>query len=261
MTVEAPPDRDFVQSLERGLAVIQAFSEQRPALSAARIAERTHLSRAACRRFLVTLERLGYVARDEDGLYRLLPAVLRLGYSYLSSQELPQIVRPHCDKLAQTLRVSSSLGVLDGTDLVFIYRALPSGYLHTRLGIGSRLPAQTTAMGRAILAELSEVELDAFLERAQKVAYTVFTATDVAAIKERIHKVRELGYSLLDQEIDLGVRALAVPIRHRSGKVAGSVCVGLYDPRVEPEAIVRDYLPALRQAAAEINSSLALLQD
>ncbi|HZV51389.1 MAG TPA: IclR family transcriptional regulator C-terminal domain-containing protein [Candidatus Dormibacteraeota bacterium] len=259
MTARVPPDRDFVQSLGRGLAVIQAFTDQQPALSIARVAERTRLSRAACRRFLVTLERLGYVVRDEAGRYRLLPAVLRLGYAYLSSQELPQIVRPHCDRLAKTLHVSSSLGVLDGTDIVFLYRALPRGYLHTRLGVGSRLPAHSTAMGRAILAEMSDAELDAHLERAETVAYTPFTATETATIKTRIKQVRELGYSLLDQEIDLGVRALALPLRYRSGKIAGSICLGLYDPRIEPATVVRDYLRPLRQAAAEINSTLALL--
>lgn len=261
--VEDAGGRDFVQSLERGLAVIQAFTDQRPALSAARIAERANLSRAACRRFLVTLERLGYVSRDEAGMYRLLPAVLRLGYAYLSSQELSQIVRPRCEALAQRFRVSSSLGVLDGTDLVFLFRALPAGYLHTQLSVGSRLPAHSTAMGRAILAGMTDVQLDSYLDRVQTAgftSFTSFTAVDRNAIRGRILEARRLGYALLDQEVDLGVRALAVPVRHRSGGVAASICVGLYDPRLEPSTIVERHLDALRAAAAEVESSLALLQ-
>jgi IclR family pca regulon transcriptional regulator len=252
-------DRDFVQSLERGLAVIQAFSDERPALTAVRIAELTNLSRAACRRFLVTLERLGYVSRDQSGLYRLTPAVLRLGYAYLSSQDLPQIVRPHCQALAGEHRVSSSFGVLEGADLVFLVRALPPGYLATRFGVGSRLPAWSCAMGRVVLGGLSDAELQAHLASAQLAPFTPKTVTDPAALTELIGQVRSQGYCLLDQEVDLGVRALALPIQSRPGKLEGSICIGVYDTRVSPQEVISRHLRPLQEAATAINKSLALL--
>jgi IclR family pca regulon transcriptional regulator len=250
-------DRDFVQSLERGLAVIEAFSDQRPAMTAGRIAEHTNLSRAACRRFLVTLERLGYVSRDAQGVYRLRPAVLRLGYAYLSSQELPWIVRPYLEEIARQHPVSTSLGVLDGLDTVFLFRVQLSGHLSTRLSVGSRLPATTTAMGRVLLAGMSDTELEAHLARADLRQWTRHTVTQRDAVRRRVMDARRVGYSVLDQEITPNVRALAVPIRWRSGRTAGSICVGFYDSRVPTAEMVERFLPLLHRAAERIDAALA----
>lgn len=250
-------DRDFVQSLERGLAIIEAFSDTRPAMTAGRIAEHTNLSRAACRRFLVTLERLGYVSRDPQGLYSLRPAVLRLGYAYLSSQELPWIVRPYLEDIARQHPVSSSLGVLDDLEVVFLSRVQLRGQLSTRLSVGSRLPAWACAMGRVLLAGLSDTELDTHLGRAKLQRWTRHTAAHIDAVRRRVREAGELGYSVLDQEITLNVRALAVPISWRSGRRAGSICVGFYDSGVPTPMMVEQFLPLLRQAADRIDAALA----
>ena len=155
---------DFVQSLERGLAVIRSFSQERPALTLSEIADRTGLTRAAARRFLITLRDLGYVGSD-GRLFSLRPRVLELGYSYLSSLPIWEVAKPHLERLADEVRETTSASVLDGTDIVFVARVETKRIMALTLGVGSRLPAWATAMGRVLLADLNAAQLDDYFAR------------------------------------------------------------------------------------------------
>lgn len=248
--------RDFIQSLRRGLAVIRAFTGDRPNLSISEVAERTHISRAAARRILFTLEKLGYVGRTEGGLFRLQPAVLTLGYAYISNQQLPQVARPHMEMVAEELQGSSSLGVLEGTDVIFVARVRSRGYLATTLSVGSRLPAHITAMGRVLLADLADEQIEHYLHTHKPQAFTELTVTDTDRIREAILAARETGFSFIDQELEIGVRALAVPVRDHSGRVIAGLNVAVADPRLSAEQVIRDHLPVLRRAAAAISVGL-----
>jgi IclR family pca regulon transcriptional regulator len=248
--------RDFIQSLERGLAVIRCFTGEHPALSISEVAERTQVSRAAARRILFTLERLGYVGRTEPGLFRLQPAVLTLGYAYISGQHLPQVARPHMEMVAEELQGSCSLAVLEGSDVIFVARVKSRGYLATTLLVGSRLPAHITAMGRVLLADLPEGRIADYLKKARLEAFTDKTLIDRGKIKAAILEARRTGYAFVDQELEIGVRALAVPVRDRSGGVLAGLNVAVADPRLTSVIVIENYLPILRRAAAGISSGL-----
>jgi IclR family pca regulon transcriptional regulator len=258
----SPPDdesdrgRDFIQSLERGLAVIRCFTGEHPALSISEVAERTQVSRAAARRILFTLERLGYVGRTEAGLFRLQPAVLTLGYAYISGQHLPQVARPHMEMVAEELEGSCSLAVLEGSDVIFVARVKSRGYLATTLLVGSRLPAHITAMGRVLLADLPDDRIAEYLKNARLQAFTEKTLIDREKIKAAILEARRTGYSFIDQELEIGVRALAVPVLDRSGSVLAGLNVAVADPRQTSEFVLENHLPVLRRAAIGIASGL-----
>ena len=249
-------NRDFVQSLERGLQVIRCFTADRPDLSVTEVAERTHISRAAARRILVTLEQLGYVARNQAGLFHLQPAILTLGYAYLSGQQLPQVARPFLQEVARQLQGSSSLGVLDGADVLFVARAGSPSLLTTSLSVGSRLPAHVTAMGRVLLAELPDEQIDRYLTDLKVERRTHLTLTEPARIKKAILDARREGYSFVDQELALGIRAVAVPVYDGAGAVVASINVSVADSRAKPGEVLRRCLPVLRQAATRISTGL-----
>ena len=248
--------RDFIQSLRRGLAVIRAFTGDRPSLSISEVADRTHISRAAARRVLFTLEKLGYVGRTEAGQFRLQPAVLTLGYAYISNQQLPQVARPHLEMVAEQLQGSSSLAVLDGADVIFVARVRSRGYLATTLSVGSRLPAHITAMGRVLLADLPDEQIEHYLQTHTPQAFTELTVTDKDRIRAAILAARETGFAFVDQELEIGIRAVAVPVRDHSGRVIAGLNVAVADPRMSAEQVIRDYVPVLQRAAAAISAGL-----
>lgn len=249
---------DFIQSLERGLAAIRAFTDDKTALSVTEVAERANVSRAAARRILFTLKSLGYVGVTENGLYRLEPTVLSLGYAYISSQELPEVARPYMETVANELSGSSSLGVLRGTDVTFIARVRAPGYRTTTFPVGTSVPAHLTAMGRVLLADLTDEEIDAHLDRAHAEPFTELTLTSREALREVIREARETGYALVDQELTAGVRALAVPIRMHSGQPAeAGLNIAIADPNATPSGLLETHLPILRRAAESIGSALA----
>lgn len=254
--LEAEGGRDFVQSLRRGLAVIRAFTGDRPNLSISEIAERTHISRAAARRIVFTLEQLGYVGRTEGGLFRLQPAVLTLGYAYISNQQLPQVARPHMDIVAEELQGSCSLAVLEGTDVIFVARVRSRGYLATTLSVGSRLPAHITAMGRVLLADLPDDDIEAYLDQQHPEAFTDLTVTDRSKIRKAILEARQTGFSFVDQELEIGVRALAVPVRDHTGRALAGLNVAVSDARLSVEQVLSGHLPVLQRAAAAISTGL-----
>ena len=253
---------DYVQSLERGLAAIRAFAGDRSALSVTEVAERTGVSRAAARRILFTLSSLGYVGVTENGLYRLEPTVLTLGYAYISGQDIPELARPSMQEVAHQLNGSSSVGVLTGTDVTFIARVRAPGYLNTSLAVGSRLPAHLTAMGRVLLADRSDEEIDAYLDEAPTPeAFTDRTVTDPARLRTAILATRDAGYSLVDQELVAGVRALAVAIRDRDGAAQAGLNVAVADTRRDATELLETHLPVLRRAAESISTALASIVD
>jgi IclR family pca regulon transcriptional regulator len=186
--VSERPDH-FVQSLERGLAVIRAFGEDAPEMTMSEVAGRAKLTRAAARRFLLTLTDLGYV-RTDGRRFALSPRVLELGYAYLSSLSLPEIAEPHLERLVAQVRESSSVSVLDGDDIVYVARVPTSRIMRVAINVGTRFPAYATSMGRVLLAWLDEEALDEFLEQADLRRLTAHTVVTADALRRELRKVR-----------------------------------------------------------------------
>jgi IclR family pca regulon transcriptional regulator len=246
---------EFVQSLERGLAVIRAFSRERPTLTLTEVADETGLARAAARRFLLTLKELGYV--DSDGRrFSLKPRVLELGYSYLSSLPVWEIARPHLEQLAETVRETTSASVLDGTDIVFVVRVETKRIMSMTLGVGSRLPAWATAMGRVLLADLPPARLDAYFAQVKLDRLSERTVTNKRELRRIIEQARKQGYTLVDQEVEEGVRSVAVPIKSPGGRAEAALTVCSHASRVSVERIMEEFLPLVLDTSKKITRSL-----
>lgn len=248
---------DFIQSLDRGLAAIRAFSDERAALSVSEVARRAAVSRAAARRILFTLERLGYASTVDGGRFQLEPAVLTLGYAYLSSQGISQLAKSYMETAANAVQGSCTLAVLEGTDVLFIARVRPPRNLGTTYTIGSRIPAHLTSMGRCLLADRSDEEIDEYLKNANLNPFTRFTVTDPSAIRESILEIRESGYSVVNQELTIGVLGMGVSIHSGSSRRRIACNVAVADPGVTPSKLVRNHLSMLRRTAEEIGKVLA----
>jgi IclR family pca regulon transcriptional regulator len=252
----SPEDRDYVTALARGLDLLQACGSGEQGLSLAQIAERCGLARATARRFLLTLHALGYV--DFDGkLYRLTPRVLLLGNAYLGSMSLPRVARPFLERLCRDLGESCSIAVLDGAEIVYVARQQTGRIMSIDLGIGSRLPAHATSMGRVLLAALPAEERIRRLP-ATIPAYTAKTVTDRAELLALLDGVKAQGWCLIDQELEPGLRSVAVPLRDASGQTVGALNVGTPAERHPAERLTREILPKLQEVAAEMRPLLPL---
>ncbi|MEO8483721.1 MAG: IclR family transcriptional regulator C-terminal domain-containing protein [Acidobacteriota bacterium] len=247
-------DPDYMLSLARGLSVIRAFAEGRPHLTVADAARLTGMSRAAARRCLYTLSALGY-ATSIDGAYTLTPAVLALGYTYIGSTSLARVAQPVLERVSDQLHESFSLAVADGDDIVYLARAATRRILSIGLSVGSRLPAACTSMGRVLLAFGPEAARAAFLARVRLPRHTPYTIVDKAGLRAELERVRQQGFAIVDQELELGLRSLAVPVRRPDGAVVAAINVGVQAGRVEGAILERKFLPALREAAAEIGTA------
>jgi IclR family transcriptional regulator, pca regulon regulatory protein len=247
---------EFVQSLERGLSVIRSFSRESPALTLTEIADRTGMTRAAARRFLLTLRDMGYVASD-GRLFSLRPRVLELGYSYLSSLPVWEIARPHLEQLSDRVQETTSASVLDGPDIVFVARVETKRIMSMTLGVGSRLPAWATAMGRVLLADLRPHQLDDYFSRVRLLPLNDRTITDEASLREIIDRARTDGWTLVDQEIEEGVRSLAVPLRNPGGRAEAALTVCSHAFRVSVERIMEEFLPLVTETSHRITADLA----
>ena len=214
---------DFVQSLERGLSVIRAFGPDRSRLTLTEVAQATGLTRAAARRFLLTLVELGYV-RSDGREFSLRPRVLELGYAYLSGLTLPEVAQPHMEDLVARARESSSISVLDGNDVVYVVRVPTTRIMTVAISIGTRFPAYCTSMGRVLLAAKSDEELDRYLAEVDLVPRTRRTVTDPAGLRRILADVRRLGYALVEQELEDGLASIAVPIHDGGGAVVAGPC-------------------------------------
>jgi IclR family pca regulon transcriptional regulator len=250
---------DFVQSLDRGLSVIRAFDLDNPELTLSEVAQRTDLTRAAARRFLLTLERLGYVGSDRKR-FSLRPRVLELGYAYLSSLGLPEVAMPHLEHLVSEVQLSSSISVLDDQDIIYVARVMTRRIMSVNINVGTRLPALTTSMGRVLLAGLPEEELDAFLDRADIVAHTENTVRDKAELQRVIAGVRESGWALVDQELELGLRAMAVPIRDAKGRVVAAMNLSAPSVAFGADDVVARFLEPLQRQAALVEEDYRAVQ-
>jgi IclR family pca regulon transcriptional regulator len=250
-----PRNSDYVQSLERGLAVIRAFDAEHRELALSDVARATGLTRAAARRFLLTLVKLGYV-HSADGRFSLRPRVLELGYAYLSSLTLPEVAQPHMEALVAQVNESSSISVLDGLDVVYVVRVPTRRIMSITIAVGTRLPAYATSMGRVLLAGLPTDQLDERLAGVKLRALTKRTVTSKAALRRILATVRRQGYAAVDQELEEGLRSLAVPIHDRAGAPIAALNVSVHASRATMAALKRDFLPKAGVAAAAIESDL-----
>ncbi|MBE1874181.1 helix-turn-helix domain-containing protein [Myceligenerans sp. TRM 65318] len=244
-----------MQSLERGLAVIRAFGAAHPAMTLSEVAREAGLSRASARRFLHTLVELGYVATDGRN-FTLRPRALELGYAYLSGLTLPEVAQPHLEALSEHVGESTSVAVLDDADVVYVARVATHRIMNAAIRVGTRFPAHATSMGRVILAGLDDPAREDFLSRAELLPLTPRTLTTPHALRAELARVREQGHALVDQELEEGLRSLAVPIRDAEGGVVAAVNVSAPVRRGDVEAFVTEILPPLRRAAAEIEADL-----
>lgn len=242
-----------MQSLERGLAVIRAFDGDHAELTLSEVAAATGVTRAAARRFLLTLAELGYV-RSEGRYFSLTARVLELGYAYLSSLSLPEVAEPHLEALVAEVNESSSVSVLDGQDVVYVARVPTSRIMTVVISVGTRFPAYATSMGRVLLAGLPEPELDAYLTSVPLTPLTSRTVSSVAALRGELARVRGQGYALVNQELEDGLRAIAAPIRDRTGKVIAALNISAHASRTSLETMRRDLLPPLLKTAARIEA-------
>jgi IclR family transcriptional regulator, pca regulon regulatory protein len=246
---------DFVLSLARGLMVIEAFEGNTDGLSAGAISRRTGLSRAAVRRLLITLELLGYAESDER-VYRLKTRVMRLGFSYLSSSSLATLAQPILQHVIEQVHEASSVGVLEDDQIVYVARASAKRVMSVGLSVGSRLPAFCTSMGRVLLSGLSDAELSAYIERVELTPVTPKTIVDKALLIDVIRQVRIEGFALNDEELELGHRSIAVPVRTRRGAMVAGMNIGLHAARVSVAEMVHRLLPILREHAQMLGQLL-----
>ncbi len=250
--IDALTDPSFMTSLARGLAVLRAFGDSRRALTIAQISQKTGIPRAAVRRCLHTLKQLGY-ADAEMNNFSLRPKVLTLGYSYLSSTPLAVSSQPFLDSVSRALKESCSLAVLDENEVLYIARSATSRVMSVALNAGSRLPAYCTSLGRVMLAQLEPEELDAYFARTKLRAMTERTVVSQKRLREILAEVRQAGYAVNDEELELGLRSIAVPVRGASGRVLAALNVGAQASRVSTAQMEQQFLPVLQRGAQELS--------
>ena len=248
-------DADFIQSLERGLAVIRAFDAEHPKLSLSEVAASTGLSRAAARRFLHTLVSLGYMRMD-GSQFSLRPKILELGYAYLSSLSLPEVAMPHLEQLVEQVRESSSVSQLDGDDVVYIARVPTRRIMTVAISVGTRFPAYATSMGRVLLADRPDDWLDGYLASVTLAPLTSHTIADPRALRAELATIREQGWALVDQELEEGLRSVAAPIRDGDDRVVAAVNVSTHAGRRSVAGVIQDLLEPLLRTARAIEADL-----
>lgn len=254
---DRPQPSEFVQSLERGLAVIKAFGADRPEMSLSEVARVTGMTRAAARRFLLTLVALGYV-RLEGRNFALRPRVLELGYAFLSSLSLPEIALPHMERLVTTVRESVSVSVLDGDEIVYVARVPTDRIMTVSINVGTRFPAYATSMGRVLLAGQNDKWLSQYFASAHFNPLTSFTMTDPTELQAELNKIRSVGWAFVDQELEEGLRSIAAPLRDAQGKVVAAINVSANARRFTSRSVQDELLPPLLEAAAAITADLRL---
>jgi IclR family pca regulon transcriptional regulator len=244
-------DADTLGGFAKGLAVIEAFDETRQRLTIAEVARLTGLDRATSRRCLLTLAKLGYA--DFDGkFFRLTPRILRLGHAYLASTPLPRIVQPFLERLSETTGESCSASILDGTEIVYVARSSQRRVMSIGLSVGSRLPAYCASMGRVLLAALPVPEAQERLRETRLAELTPHTVTDISRLMEQLQLVRAQGYAIVDEELEIGLRAIAVPLRDSNGNVVAAMNIGCQAARVSAAKMLETFLPLMEEAQKKI---------
>lgn len=250
-----PLKRDLVAGLEKGLAVIESFDQERPRLTISEVAERTGLTRAAARRYLITLTHLGFVSQDRK-MFALTPKVLRLAQSYMHSARLPRIVQPELQKLAYSLKEASSSGVLDGNDVICIAATTAGRVISPTLQPGTRVPAYCTSNGRVLVAALAPTELEGWIGRQHLAPLTPHTVVQPERLRHEIARVRQQGWAAVDQEFELGLRTLAVPLKNYRGETVAALNISVHAARMTMDQLVDVSLPPLMQAQAQLRQLL-----
>jgi IclR family pca regulon transcriptional regulator len=249
-------DPNFMTSLARGLLVIQSFSPQSPQMTISQLSVKTGLSRAAVRRCLYTLTKLGFAGIEDGSRYALRPRMLSLSNTYSASNSLSTAAQPILERMSSALRESFSVATLDGDDIVYIARSSVSRVMSDDLHIGSRLPAYCTSMGRVLLAYLPADQLEQYLARVVLTPHTTRTVSSVEKLRLALRNVRRHGYALVDQEYEVGLRSLAVPVYSPTGRVVATLNLSGSAPRMPVYEMQTRFLPHLRNAAAELGSFL-----
>ncbi|MBJ6133926.1 helix-turn-helix domain-containing protein [Ochrobactrum sp. Q0168] len=248
---------DFVSALARGLDVLKLFSETRPKLSTSDVATLTDLSRAAARRFLLTLTELGYLQNEGD-MFEPRPKILELGYTYLSTWRFPELVRPYLQDVVDTLHENCSFAVLDSSDVVYLARAEARRIVQSiTVSVGTRIPAGVSSLGRVLLAYQTPEKINAFLEHHPLKASTSMTITDPVLFREKLASIREQGWTLINGEFEEQLLSIAVPILMPDGTPVGAINVGAPSSRASVEQMETEYLPVLKQAASNIAKAFA----
>jgi IclR family pca regulon transcriptional regulator len=257
-SAKAPSTAASVQSLVRGLAVIRTFDAEHAHQTLSEVARRADLSRATARRVLHTLVDVGYVATDGKE-FSLRPRILELGHAYLNSLGLPEVAEPHLERLRSAVNESCSVAVLDGADVVYVARVASRQIMTVAINVGTRFPAHVTSLGRALLAGLPEAELDKVLDEVEFEQITPYTITDPDKLRAELAKVTRQGFALVDQELAIGLRSLAAPVRDRTGQVIAAVNVSASARRGTQASLRAELLGPLLDAAGRIERDLALL--
>ena len=248
-----PPD--FVQTIERGLSVILAFDAAHAQLTVSDAAARSGLTRAATRRFLLTFQSLGYLKSDGQRFW-LQPKILELGFSYLSGLELPEIAQPHMDDLARSVRETCSLAIRDGDEIVYVARVASGRPLSFMIRVGTRFPAYETSMGRVLLAAMPDEWIEDYLARTNLEAVTRHTITDPAVLRSVLRRGRADGFMLVDQELEEGLRSIAVPIHSPDRDSVAALNITAHATRGTSDEMEVNLLPPLQEAARAIESNL-----
>lgn len=251
MLIERAAERDYIAGLGKGLAVIECFDDQHGRLTIAQVAEMARLSRAAARRCLLTLQRLGYASFDGK-FFSLTPRVLRLGYAYLASNELPQLIQPFLEKVSEATDESCSASILDGHEVLYIARSARRRIMTVDLGVGTRLPAYCTSMGRVLLAALDPAEAAQRLQASERRPLTPYTRTRIDELLQILNAVREQGYCVIDQELEVGLVSIAVPLTDAGGRTVAAMNVGAQAGRVSAAELPDRFLARLNEAKAHL---------
>ena len=246
---------EFLEALARGLRVIQSFDRDRRQLSLSDVAKQVDLPRASVRRTLHTLVQLGF-AETDGKLFRLTPRVLTLAGAYLLSNPTASILQPAVDRLSAEINASCSTAVLDGDDVVMIVHASPSRILPLSAQVGLRLPAFASSLGRILLADFGDAELDAFFARIRPHKLTERTIVDKKQLRRTILKARADGYALADQEVEIGFRSISVALKRLDGRTIAALNIGIHTERGTPEMMQQTFLPKLRSLASELQQQL-----
>jgi IclR family transcriptional regulator, pca regulon regulatory protein len=251
---------DFVESLARGLDVLQVFDAHHRALSLAEVATATGLARPTARRLLLTLEELGYV-RSHDGTFVLTPKVITLGTAYVASLGLWEVARPHLEALVRRTGESSSMAQLDGSDIVYVARVSVPKIIALRVDIGTLFPAQQTSQGKVLLAALTPEELNAAVEVPSRSGLPTYIGRTRTELDEELVRVRARGWALADEELAPGVRSVAVPVRDGAGQVRAAMNVTVHAAETSTEKLLDQHLPHLLRSAGDVSVDWALWQS
>ena len=249
-------DKEFMATLAKGLAVLGCFGKQNPTMTLSQAAAATNLSRATARRILRTLAELGYVEQQGRD-FALSPNILKLGFAYLATQSWIDHAQPLLKELSERLHESTSGAILEGTEIVYVARVQTRRIMSASITVGSRLPAFHTALGRVLLGYLDEAEIWRRLKSLRIEAYTPSTITDLQALFDRVRADREQGFAIVDEELERGLRALAVPVTDRSCQAIGAINLSTHSARTTRNEMRDHFLPELKAVAEQVRLSLA----